>query len=193
MDQLENDKPFSNGDYNNDCGEEINSVPSNERGAEINNAELISKRSKSIAKTITSAVVILAMIALFSPVFLRACNKMSGINFKNLFACEISDYTVYASSLEYDINFSRLDEKTGEIVDGEINVKNYGVDIILVLSNSNERYEKTVTDDIIDNEYHASFQGLTDNTEYTLTIKIGDDIIFEEKYSTLPNTEETDN
>lgn len=193
MDQLENDKPFSNGNYNNDCGAEINSVPSNESGAEINNAELISKRSKRIAKTITSAVVILAMIALFAPVFSRACSKMSGVNFKTLFTCEISNYTVYASSLEYDINFSRLDEKTGEIVDGEINVKDYVVDIVLVLSNSSERHEKIITEEIINNEYHASFQGLTDNTEYTLTISIGDDKIFEEKYSTLPNTEETDN
>lgn len=185
LDQLENDQPFSNGNYNNGCGEEINSIPSNETGEEINDAVLISQRSKKIAKAITSTVVLFAIIALFAPAFSRVCSRIKGVDYKKLFVCEVSDFAVYDSNMEFSLHFSCLDQKTQAVVDGEINLEDYGEDIIIVLSNKNEKYEKTITKDIINNEYTAVFQGLETNTEYTLTVKIGKDTIFEEKYSIL--------
>lgn len=184
MDQYENDKPYSNDSYNNDCGEEINSIPSNESGEEINNCELISKRSKKIAKAITSGVVALAIIALFAPMFTRACNKIRGVDFMKLFACEVIASAVYDTSIECEILFSRLDEKTGEKIDGEINVEEYSEDISLILSAESEKYEKIITTDVKDNLYKAKFVGLTANKEYTLSVKIGDDLIFETKFQT---------
>lgn len=189
MAQYENDEPFSNGNYNNDCGEEINSIPSNEKGEEINNAELISKRSKQIARAITSTAVVFAIIALFAPVFSRACSKIQGVDFKKLFVCEVADYYVYDSSIEFSLCFSCLDQETQTVVEGDVNVENYGVDITLILYNKNEKYEKTITQDIKNNEYIAVFQGLKVNTDYTLTVKIGEDTIFEGEYAILLSEE----
>ena len=184
MDQYENDKPYSNDSYNNDCGEEINNIPSNESSEEINNCELISKRSKKIAKAITSGVVALAIIALFAPMFTRACNKIRGIDFSKLFVCEVIASAVYDTSIECDIAFSRLDEKTGEKIEGDINLEEYGEDITLILSSESEKFEKIITTKIKDNVYKAKFVGLKEDTEYMLSIKIGDDLILETKFTT---------
>lgn len=184
MDNLENDKPFSNNSYNNDCGEEINSIPSNEKGEEINDAISISKRSKKIAKAITSTALVLAIVTLFAPMFARACNKIAEVEFKKLFACEIAEYSVSSSSIDCVLTFFRLDDKTQTVIEGEVNVKDYGEDVLLILSNDKEKLEKIITQDLINNEYHAVFQGLESDSKYTLKVKIGDSVIFEKDFTT---------
>ncbi len=190
MEQFENDKPFSNGNYDNNCGEEINSVPTNESGEEINNAELISKRSKKIAKAITSSAVILAMIALLAPVFSRACAGIKAMDFSKMFSCEAVEQVVYDSSIECLLQFACLDEETQTVVEGEINVKDYGEEVIIALFNDSERYEKTITAEIKNNEYRAVFQGLTADSTYTLTVKIADYTLLEQAFSTLPKEQQ---
>lgn len=184
MDQYENDKPYSNDSYNNDCGEEINTIPSNESGEEINNCELISARSKKIAKAITSGVVALAIIALFSPMFTRACNKIRGVDFLKLFSCEVVASAVFDTSIECELSFSRLDEKSGEVIEGEINVEDYGEEVKVILTGANEKHEKIITDEIKENSYKAIFKDLKPEMEYVLSVKIGDDILLEKKFTT---------
>lgn len=185
MDPLQNDQPNSNGVYNNSVGEEINSVPSNEKGEEINDAVRISKRSKRIARTITGAIAILSMIALFAPAFSKACSVTQKIEFAKLFTCEIVELIVEDSGFEYTIRFSKLDEETQMVIEGNIDVKEkYEKDVYLIIYNDNLRIEKIITNDIVDNKYKSMLGNLDSDTTYKLTVKIADETVLEQDITT---------
>lgn len=185
MDPLQNNQPNSNGVYDNSVGAEVNPVPSNEKGEEINDAVRISKRSKSIARSITGAIAILSLIALFAPAFTKACGVNQKIEFRKLFTCEIVELLVGEYSFEYTIQFSKLDEDTQKVIEGDIDIKEkYEKDVYLIIYNDNLRLEKVITNDILDNKYKSTVGGLDPDTTYKLAVKIADETIFEQDITT---------